>query len=287
MNNDIEFNTIIIKQGSISDVSWLDDNYAEKLMNLDLFEIINTTNNNFMNIIENYLEINKYDENDNIKINTVNIGDEPNFFYEMLYIDFSKNIKYNNNDNENQLASLYNLDNEKIYSNVIIFKTHLPSLTDSLESCSITKKDLENILYNRVYTKIVIWDGDKWNEIRVKGDLIHYANIFFDGDNYEKTDLIFLNHNIYIWFTTSYGEKGICGKLINKTIDKCIIFTMKSEEYRGNITLDEVNKIIYLSNILDKYDTPEIFLKEKIDKLGRRIINTKYKVLDCIYHDNK
>ena len=56
-------------------------------------------------------------------------------------------------------------------------------------------------------------------------------------------------HNINIWYTTAIdGNKTLCGTLVDKYVDKCIWFTMKSDEYRGNLTLDEVNKIIYLSN---------------------------------------
>lgn len=280
------FDCIVIKKGSISDISWLDENYAEKISNLNLYEIINNNCDEFMNIIEKYLEINKYDIS-KIKLNTTIVGDEPYYLYEIIYIDFLNNEEYCIPENENQIANLYNIENFKIYSNAIIFKTHIPSLYDSLDFCSITKNDLKNILYDRVYTKIVIWDGDKWKETRVACNLDNYAKIFFDDDDYEKYDLIFLNHNLYFLYTTSYGERDICGKLINKPIDKCIIFTMKSEEYRGNITLDEVNKIIYLSKILDTYSTPPEFLEDTIDSSGRKIIYNKYKVLDNIYYKYK
>jgi len=283
---DNNFDCIVIKKGSISEISWLDENYAEKITNLNLYEIINNNNDIFMNIIEKYLEINQFDIS-KIKVNTTIVGDEPYYLYEMMYIDFLDNKEYCIPENENQIANLYNINNFKIYSNAIIFKTHIPSLSDSLSFCSITKNDIKNILYDRVYTKTVIWDGDKWEETRVAGNLDDYAKIFFDDDNYEKTDLIFLNHNLYFLYTSSYGEKDICGKLINKLIDKCIIYTMKSEEYRGNITLDEINKIIYLSKILDTFNTPAYLLEDKVDNSGKQIINNKYKILDLIYYKYK
>ena len=91
-------------------------------------------------------------------------------------------------------------------------------------------------------------------------------------------------HNINIWYTTDYGENNICGKLITEPIEKCIWFTMKSTEFRGNLTLDEVKKIILLSNNLNNYKTPNELTEEKFDKLGRKIINNKYKVLDYMYN---
>jgi hypothetical protein len=57
---------------------------------------------------------------------------------------------------------------------------------------------------------------------------------------------------------------------------------MKSDNYRGNITLDEVKKIISLSKVLSDYKTPSELLDEKNDSLGRKIIYNKYKVLDYI-----
>ena len=38
----------------------------------------------------------------------------------------------------------------------------------------------------------------------------------------------------------------------------------------------ELNKIIYLSKILSKFNTPSEYTEEKIDNLGRKIINNKY-----------
>jgi hypothetical protein len=81
-----------------------------------------------------------------------------------------------------------------------------------------------------------------------------------------------------------YEYNRPCGSLINKNIEKCIIFTMKSEEFRGNITLDEVKKIVYLSDKLSNYQTPSELLEEKNDSLGRKIIYNKYKVLDYLYN---
>jgi hypothetical protein len=62
---------------------------------------------------------------------------------------------------------------------------------------------------------------------------------------------------------------------------------MKSTEYRGNLTLNEVNKIIHLSKILTDYSTPKEYIDDTNDHLGRKIIYTKYKVLDLMYNKAK
>ena len=63
---------------------------------------------------------------------------------------------------------------------------------------------------------------------------------------------------------------------------------MKSEDHRGNLTLDELNKIIFLSNKLDTYDvnSNNVNLNEELDSLGRKIIKNKYRILDSVYKQN-
>ena len=277
------FDCLIINNGSINDLSWLDPNYTKKLMELDLFESINVNQDNFVEIISTKLNVNKYSDVKNLSVKNEIICEEPYYLYELLYVDLEKETQYHSNINE--LASLININGDKIYSSAILFKNHLPSLSDSMTMCDVSKKDLERILYERVNTTVVIWD-DEWREDIVFGDLQQYAKIFFEGNSYKKLEIGFLMHNINIWYipaNSDYLGEKVCGNIITKSIEKCIWFTMKSDEYRGNLTFDEVKKIIYLSKKLDKYQTPSELLEEKIDKLGRKIIYNKYKVLDLLY----
>jgi hypothetical protein len=281
-----EFECLLIKKGDISHISWMDNDYCNKLMTLDLFTSILVNEENFIKNITTNLEIEKYNLK-NVIIKTEIVGEDQYYLYELIYIELQNDDEYNQEKDINELGSLININNEKIYSNAILLKTHFPPLTNSIILTTVTKKDLELLLYHRVNTKLVIWN-DVWKEENIKGDLNIYAQEFFDGDDYEKIEISFLMHNINIWYTSIDGfEKDVCGKLINKPIEKCILFTMKSEEYRGNITLDEIKKIIYLSNVLTSYDTPNKFSKDETDYLGRKIIYNKYKVLDIMYHENK
>ena len=155
--------------------------------------------------------------------------------------------------------------------------------------CNMTKEDLKRLLYKRAYNTIVIGDSfeNKYIEDNVIGELETYAKKYFEEEPYKKIELAFLMHNINIWYTCGLTENKICGNLINdKYIDKCIWFTMKTDTYRGNLTLEEVKKIINLSLKLNNYQTPSEFTEEKNDSLGRKIIYNKYKVLDKIYHNN-
>lgn len=286
MENSDTFDILVIKQGSIKSISWIDPLYAFKLIELDLFESIKTNVDSFLTNISVGLCVKKYDVKD-LHVKTEIIGEEPGYLYELFYIDLEKEPKYHNDNNLNELASLINTNGDQIYSPAIIFRNHLPSLSDSMTLCDMTKYDLAQMLHNRVHTKIVMYD-DKWIEDTCVGDLNVLAQVFFDSEQYEKIEIPFLMHNINIWYTTN-GEQpnDLCGKLLNKSIDKCIWFTMKSDEYRGSLSLSEVNKIIYLSKILTNYQTPSFLTEERNDNLGRKIVYNKYKVLDYVYNDNQ
>lgn len=279
LENKDDFECIVIKPGNIESVSWLDPEYLSKLMKLNLCYSITVNANNFVEMIATHLEINKL--KDEISIKTEIICETPNYVYEMVYVDANMIYAEDTVKVMNQFAKLLNLNDDDIYSNAIVFKNHLNS-NNMMKFESVSCKDLEKILYDRVNTNIVLYD-DNWSDKTVFGDLTIFADEFFEGEYINKIELPFLMHNINIWYTTELGKMNICGKLINKPIYKCLWFTMRSEEYRGNLLLSEVEKIIELSNKLTDYKTPGIFLEDKYDDYGRQIIYNKYKVLDIMY----
>ena len=287
MENKDDFQVLVIKPGSIQSVSWMDPNYAFKLIELNLLKSVTTNEDNFLEIIATNLEVNNFKVKD-LYVKNEFIGEEPYYVYEMIYIDLEKEPQYHTDENLNELASLFNINGDKIYSNAIVFKNYLPSLTDSMKLETVTKENLAQILHKRVHTTIVTCDDGKWLECDYVGDLNNFAKHFFEDETCQKLEIPFLMHNINIWYTTAIdGNKTLCGTLVDKYVDKCIWFTMKSDDYRGNLTLDEVNKIIYLPKILSNFMTPCEYTEEKIDYLGRRIIYNKYKVLDLIYNNNQ
>ena len=281
------FDCIIIKPGSITQLVWSDPAYSKKLVKLDLFKSVTVNQENFFEVIATNLNVNKYSDVANISIKNEIVGEEPYYLYELLYVDLEKETQYHTDEHINELASLINTNGDKIYSNAILFRNYLPSLSDSMTLSTVTKTDLERILHERVHTKVVLWDED-FREDNVIGDLNEYAQVFFDGEHFEKLEIPFLMHNINIWYqidsTGGLIGKKVCGDLIKKPIEKCIWFTMKSDEFRGNLTIDEVNKIIYLSKILTNYQTPYDYTEEKNDHFGRKIIYNKYKVLDHMHN---
>jgi len=284
------FDCLVIKPGKISQLVWSDPAYTKKLCQLDLFDSVTVNQDNFFEVLATKLDVSAYSDVKNISIKNEIVGEEPYYLYEMLYIDLEKETKYHTDANTNELASLLNINGDKIYSNAILFRNYLPSLSDSMTLSTVTKVDLERVLYERVHTKIVLGD-ETFREDYAIGDLNEYAKVFFDGEHFEKLEIPFLMHNINIWYqpdvTGGLVGAKVCGDIIKKPIERCIWFTMKSDDYRGNLTIDEVKKIIYLSKILTNYQTPCEYTEEKNDHLGRKIIYNKYKVLDHMYNKYK
>ena len=278
---------LVIKQGMIKNISWKDPNYINQVLDLDYIESITLNGKTFLDVFAKNLDVNKFSVK-NMSAKTEIVGEEPYYVYELTYIDLENEKKYHNDENMNEIANLISINGDKVYSNAILFRNHIPSLTDNMNLCNMTKEDLKRLLYKRAYNTVVIGDSfeNKFIEDNVIGELETYAKKYFEGEPYKKKELSFLMHNINIWYTIGITENKMCGKLIDeKYLDKCIIFTMKTETYRDNLTLDEVNKIIKLSLKLDNYQTPPKFTEEKNDELGRKIIYNKYKVLDQIYYD--
>jgi hypothetical protein len=280
---------LVIKQGIIKDISWKDPNYINKIVELDYIESVIVNSENFLDILAKNLDVNKFTVS-NMSAKTEIVGEEPYYLYELTYIDLEKEKKYHNDENINDIANLITINGDKLYSNAILYRNHIPSLSDSMNLCNVNKEDLKRLLYKRAYNTIVIGDSfeNKYIEYNVIGEMDVYAKKYFEGEEYKKKELAFLMHNINIWYSIGITENNICGNLINeKYIDKCIWFTMSSDTYRGNLTLDEVTKIIYLSLRLEDYKTPSELMEERNDDLGRKIIYNKYKVLDKLYNDNK
>lgn len=279
VNIDNDTECLLIKPCLINHLDYNNFNYIDDIIKMNCVETIIINSNNFTEQIVKYLNAEIYKDED-LHVKNDIFNEEPNYVYEIMYLDI-----INDKINENQFANLIAINDDKIYTNAILFKTNILSLNDEMKIVNFNKDDLVNILKNRVNITVILYD-DIFTEKKIYcNKLEEFAKDFFENEYYEKYEISFLMYNINIWYTTLYGTNNICGKLINKPIYKCIIFTKKSEDTLGNITLDECNKIIYLSNKLNDYEVPKKYLEDKNDTLGRKIIYNKYKILDLLYNE--
>jgi hypothetical protein len=281
LENKNDFNFLSISLNDISSLNWADPKYVDKILELDIYSVTTTKSEEFLNDIVKYLDVNKYNDKGDGMIETQLIAEFPEYIYEMLYIN---NIE-NKDEYKNDIGSLLITNGEKVFGNVVIFKTYLPNDSDNMIFVDTVKEDVKKILDNRIKTKIVIYDGE-WSEQVVIGNLEDYAKEFFD-DTFLKLEIPFLKHNINIWYEGLEGcKRDICGKILEKPIYKCIWFTMISDEYRGNISLNEVQKIISLSYKINfPYEPKKEWDNDEKDEYGRNKIKNKYRILEKAYQE--
>lgn len=279
MENEDNFDVLVITSGSIKHLDYSKENYLDKLLDESYFNIKTTNNNDFIKFMTETLETDKYIK-PNLNVKTEIICEDKEYMYEIMYVEILLE-----DDKINESATLINTNGEKIYSNAIVFKSKLEHNSNSMKFESITKQDVKNFMNMRISTKLVLYEDDTFREEYVLGDLNTFCQQFFEGEGIIKVENKFLNYDISIWYCTDYGKNGVLGRLVKYPVYKAIIFTLISDDLRGNISLDEVKKIIRLSQQLDleTFETPDEFKQEKKDALGRVIINNKYRVLSKIY----
>ena len=345
------FKCLLIKPCSINHLSYNDSNYIKNI--LELIEEITFDQNDFINSVGKYLDVSKF-VNKNIDIKNNIFEEEPEFIYDIMFInnvsnkelvnddqnkelenndrteklenndqnkelenndqnkelvnddqtgelenndqtgelennDQNKELENNDQNNElvNEIAMLLNKEDIIIKGNVIIFKEYVPSLSKETVFHDMLKDDLERLLLNRKYKTVVTWDdiNMKWQENKII-DLSYFIKDFFDNEEPEIKHIEFLMHNIHIFYIQSlYGNKYTCGKLLSDIpIEKCLFITMITDDILGSIRLDEVKKMIKLSEKIDRYIIPCEFIEDDMTQNGRAIKNTKYKILDKVYN---
>ena len=242
--NDNLYKVLVIKYSSIAHLCWKDPNYTKQIIDLDVFDTVLINKDNFAELVSKSFDINKYADIKNIHVKNEIICEEINYTYELLYVDLLQEPQHH--ITENEVASLLNINNDKIYSNALLFKNYIPIGSNSMSLCDVEKSDIAHILQNRKETKVVIWD-DEWREEIIIENMEDYAKTFFGDESYIKIEIGFLLHNLNVWYcidNTKLVGQEIGGNIVKGHIEKCIWFTMKSTEHKGHLSLDEVNKII-------------------------------------------
>jgi hypothetical protein len=287
--NKNNFNFMLIKPNKISNMDWMDDNYLNDLLSSDFISYHESSPDQFVESIGTLLEINKYKYPD-VKVKL--FYEEPNYHYEILYVNLLPEYKTDDMDNEFALL-LQNYGDEKIFGNVLIMKSYVP--VNNMKKMLISKikaDDIIRMLYDRVNTKAITYDNGDYEEKRIFGPMDKFAKTFFEEEDLykiQKIELPFLKHNINIWFTKfEYGDEGVCGNLLKHLrINKCIVFTLIDDNYRGNLSMDEFKKIKFLSTKLEDYLTPPDIDEDETDDIGRNVIKNRFRILELMYNKYK
>ena len=290
MTNTDHFTLLVIEPNEIKNRDWSHPDYLANLANDTFCSYIKVHPDDYIQFIGKYLEVEKYKE-PYIKVEV--IFEEKNYITEMMYVEVKEDDICNNNYKLNEFANLLNINQDKIYGNVIINRTYISTSNNDMHLDDISHEKLQYSLHKRANTTAILYDSDseKLKEEDIFGPMDVYAENFFGEKKYniKKIEVLFLKHVLNIWYTEDeYGITNVIGNLLpsNIKIEKMIIFSMWNEDYRDSLYLSEFNKMILLSKKLKDYTVPEEYLKVEKDTLGRDIIKNKYKILDLIYINN-
>ena len=280
-----EFDIMVIEPNNIEHLDYNNPGYVVNLINQSFVKTINTDSKRFSETIAENLKVNQFSEIDRNVVTQV-IYHKPDYFYEIMFLDV-KDTANITSKNENQFSSMINIENEKVYGNMIIIKTFNPSTNDkSMLLDTMKKDDLYEILNSRVNTDVIIFDDGEYRKETVHGDMDIYCKKLFDGEFYKKKELLFLNHNINIWYLeNNYGTDPF-PKLVPSKIETAVLFTKISDNHRGNISLYEIKKIVALSNVLETFTCKSDWVSKEKDELDRDIIKNKYRVLEYAWREN-
>ena len=289
------FDVLLIKPCNITSYQWDHPDYINTLLSQDFCSIVNMPYEP-IKYLEKVAELLNVNDCEAPYMEPHIVGSNKNETFEILYLDYTDNEKEQmakeKDKHLNQLAQLFDLEEKLLFGNAIIQKVNIPHDTLTMKYDNLKLKDLEAMMHDRVYTKVVLYEDDTYHEEEIIGALDLFADKFFDEDksNYKKFQIPFLKHNLNIWYVTNeYGESGVCGKLLsdNCKIEKCIFFSMLTDTIRCSLTLEEVEKILYLSKELTDYTVPHEMNIEEKDEFDRIIIKNKYRILETIYQTHK
>lgn len=299
LQNVTPYQVLVVSPNKMEDRDWSAPLYLYNLVNDSFcnYEMIDPKD--YIEKIAVFLQVNNYAYPD-VKVHI--ISEENNFIDEIMYIDLFPEYKIDSLKND--FATLLNINGDIIYGNAIVTRTFIPSndlLLPKSSNCDMwyvdtTRQKIQNMLEARINTKVILYDSEKetYEEVEVAGSLDKFAEIFFGEAQYtyKKMELPFLRHNINVWYSENkYGNLDVFGNILPELarVDKMIVFTMWFENYRGSITLDEFNKIKFLSKKLNEYTVPaEIELDtDWYDNINRLIVKNKYRILNTLYILNK
>ena len=296
LENKETFQVLFITPNKMNEMDWIEPNYLKNVLSSDYCKYTMIDPNDYIASVAKLLEFSKYPYPE---VKVIIISEEPDYIEEMMYIDVIPECR--SMEIKNDFSTILNTNGDTVYGNAIVTRTKVDSNEKISKSnmfyVDVTNVNMEYMLYKRANTSIITYDCDddtgndinSYCETEVFGSLDKFAENFFGNAMYsiKRLEFGFLKHNINIWYSENkYGNLDVFGNFLPDLcrVDKMIVFTLWNDNYRGNLTLDEFNKIKYLSKKLEKYIVPEDIDKEEYDHMNRMIIKTKYRVLNTIYN---
>ena len=194
LENNVEFDVLCVKPSNIDGMDWNHPDNLKSLLNQNFYVSHKVNPTNFVEKIAEILKIKDYEQNlegEILNVTTQIVAEEKEYIYEISYLELPNNLL--KPENENQMSNLINVNDKKIFGNVIMYKTYLPLNSNNMLFHDMKKEDLHRILYDRANTKIVTYNDEVWSENRAN-DIQKFADDFFEDDKYKvkKIEIPFL-----------------------------------------------------------------------------------------------
>lgn len=273
------FTIMSIPPSDLSNIDYNDPSYIHNILNKLSTHKVN--NNNFLESVALYSNIKEYPNCHNME--TEIIGFNNKYVFEMTFLTFDENVDIYDYP-KNDIGTLLNIEGKNIIGTCLIFKSLVSDEDYSMRLENITVNDIGELLESRKSPKMILYDMGDWVEEKVT-NVENYKKSFFDGNHISELDFEFMNYSLKILYTESpYGEKAI-SEILDKKIENMIIYSIYGNMIDG-FSLDELKKIRYLVSKKIMGVDKDIIENEK-DDLGRKIIKTKYRLLNLMYKKYK
>lgn len=279
------FQVLLIKPNDTSMFDFNNVNYITDLMNLDSLQVIETSSDDIGRVLVENLNPSNLDNT----IAVTNICYESKeALYEICFLDLPKDKKTKNNYND--LATILDISKEKIYGNAIILKTHLPEDNYSMKLIDSNKNTIKTILESRVNHKgVFINDEGEMTEMVFRDIKPKLKELFDDYEHVTKFETAFLKHNFTMYYDKNSleNQNNLVTKIAENKINGDVFITsMVTKELFTDITKEEVNKILKISNFdQSHWKASEKDDEHEKDSLDRNIIKSKYRILHQKYQN--
>ena len=268
-----DFEFLLIKHKDISKIRFDDPDFPSLVYNLDIYETVKTSSNDFLENVALHLKIDKI--KNPRALHTQTIWNNGKYIYELIHIVLTPGdlpVEY-----WNGLGNVIKTDSDLIFGNVIMLKTELLDESDNVKIVNCNKNDLYELLENRVRHKGVKVDDDgEIEEFSWYHDPKKFIKEFMVNDEHFK-EVGFLKHNLQIYYTK--GNKDDLEKLIDDKYDQLIVLTKITDEHYGNITLEELKTIFKLLKTECPLICPDEWLKSNELDESKKFIFNKYRAL--------
>lgn len=278
-----DFKFLLIKPKDISNIRPDNPEYKHFICNLDIYEEIFTTSDDFFEKMGKALDVDKMTErNKPYSLHTQYIGSNSEYIYELIHFDLMpKDLPL---EIYNGVANLLKTDYQHLFGNAIMIKTKIPVDKVEVEMVDCERKDLYNLLEDRVrHIGVKVDDDGETEEFNwYYEDPKKFIEEFMVNE-YKFVEKAFMLHNLQIYYTP--GNRMDMKKLIGEGYDQIIIATKITEQFYGNFTLVEFNDIKSLLDSECPLECPEDWkkpskeLEERLKEEKRKFIFNKYRAL--------